>query len=56
MFADAEEKLMRELDIVEIIKRQRIVMLLMRQFTTPSQRELVKFMDWYTCRHDYDED
>lgn len=56
MFADAEEKLMRELDIVEIIKRQRIVMMLMRQFTTTSQRELVKFFDWYTCHHDYDKD
>lgn len=48
MYHDAEKKLNVEMDILEIIKINRILRLFLTVNTSPKQREIVKFFDEYT--------
>ena len=48
LFADAQKKLNVEMDVLEIIKINRIARAFFTAKTTPKERELVKFFDDYT--------
>jgi hypothetical protein len=47
LFQNAEDKLTRELDIIEVLNTLRVSKMIAKANSTPKHRELVKFFDEY---------